>query len=66
MAWKVQRWSGRQSDELRIVYEGGDAKKARTLFDKIRSALRQGEVRLSYPDGNTVESVHAPNLRTRW
>jgi hypothetical protein len=65
MTWKVQRWSGRRSDGFRTAYEGEDAAKARAKFKKIGDALRQGEVRLVYPSG-TVESMFAPNLRTRW
>jgi hypothetical protein len=63
--FKVIRFSGRYPHKPRTVYEG-DGITARSKFNKIKEDLRQGEVRLIYPSGKTIEVVTAPNLRSKW
>lgn len=63
--WKVERHSGRDNAPRRVIRYVSETF-ARRRFQKIKTDLRQGEVKLIDPDGNVVDSCWAPRLRTRW
>ena len=65
--WSVLRHSGRIRDHghFRIAYRGTE-QKARALYDKLATALRQGTVCLYDPFGTVATTSTAPRLQTRW
>lgn len=68
--WRVVRHGGRATDRWRIVC-AGDEFKARRVFDRVSSRLRQGAALLLGPPDTRREcfvwkSDSGPTLRTRW
>jgi len=56
--WIVMRWSGREGDAHRKVFEGTE-EKARRKYDKLHAEMRQGGVELIDGDGKTVKRDRA-------
>jgi len=63
--WQVWR-RGRPSAGQRLLYDGTDEVKARTVYNAVRARMRQGELRLVDPAGKTTSYYSAPMCRTRW
>ncbi len=63
--WTVTRQSGRRRDPIRTLYSGEDEAKARDTYTVQKIKMRQGLVELMR-DGERVEAVNAPRLRSRW
>ena len=56
--WIVMRWSGREGDAHRKVFEGTE-EKARRKYDKLHAEMRQGGVELIDGDGKAVKRDRA-------
>lgn len=63
--WKVKRWSGRDMDQVRTVFQGSEAD-ALAKFEAIEMKMRQGFVQLRNPTGEKVKQTTAWRNRTRW
>lgn len=66
--FRVERWSGRRTDEFRLIYATPLVELAESIMLRIYhdDDMRQGVVRVVDPAGVTVRERWAPNLRTRW
>lgn len=63
--WEVKRHGGRVSDVYRLVVGTTDENRARKVFDRESTRLRQGGVVLIH-EGKIVSESRAPRLRSRW
>jgi len=61
----VQRHSGRDNTNWRVLYEGSDSAKAHMVYEHTARNLRQGAVR-KLVDGTVASEQWAPRLRTHW
>jgi hypothetical protein len=66
--FRVERWSGRNTDEFRLLYETPLLELAESIMLRVYrdDDMRQGVVRVVAPDGSVARVRWAPNLRTRW
>lgn len=63
--WKVERHGGRRGDTWRVILETDDALEAARRFDREKTHLRQGMVRLL--ENELMQDFYsAPCLRSRW